>query len=231
VVLVDADMNHADVAVHCQLETRDTIADVLAARRTVHEVLTRGPGGIQIVAGVWSATSVPDCSPAAQNRLLAELDRLGRHADLVVLDVGSGLNHVVRRFWQAADAVLLVTTPDRVAVLDAYAAIKVLAEVREVPIHTIVNRADAGTAAQVYERINGACARFLNRSVALAGYLSDNSAVGESAAAGRPIALDRCQHQAAREIDSIAEGLLDHCRAGVAPPPEVNTRSLATAAV
>ena len=41
-----------------------------------------------------------------------ELDRLGRHADVVVLDAGSGLNHVVRRFWQAADVVLLVTTPD-----------------------------------------------------------------------------------------------------------------------
>src|SRR5688572_15960951 len=55
VVLVDADMNHADVAAYCQLEPRDTIADVLSSRRTVHEVLTRGPAGIQIVAGVWSS--------------------------------------------------------------------------------------------------------------------------------------------------------------------------------
>src|SRR5687768_16840234 len=62
VVLVDADMDHADVATLCQLETRDTIADVLSARRTVHEVLIRGPAGIQILAGVWSANRVPDCS-------------------------------------------------------------------------------------------------------------------------------------------------------------------------
>jgi len=230
VVLVDADMNHADVAAHCQLETRDTLADVLSARRTVHEVLTRGPAGIQIVAGDWSSTSVPDCSPAAQDRLLAELDRLGRHADLVVLDAGSGLNHVVRRFWQAADAVLLVTTPDRVAIMDSYAAIKVLGARRELAVHTITNRADAETAADVHVRLNDACERFLNRSILFAGSLSDDSAIGEAASTGRPMALDGCRRQSAREIESIAEGLIAHWGAGVAQSHEP-TPSLAKVAV
>jgi flagellar biosynthesis protein FlhG len=228
VVLVDADMNHADVAALCQLESRDTISDVLSSRRTVHEVLTRGPAGIQIVAGAWSATAVPDCSPAAQDRLLAELDRLGRHADLVVLDVGSGLNHVVRRFWQAADGVLLVTTPDRVAIMDAYAAIKVLGARREIAVHTIANRADFQMAAHVHARINGACERFLQRSVWLAGGICDDPAVGEAAATGRPIALDSgCT--AARDIEAIAEGLAAHWRGAVAKSYE-NTLSLATTA-
>jgi flagellar biosynthesis protein FlhG len=230
VVLVDADMNHADIAAHCQLETRDTIADVLSARRTVHEVLTRGPAGIQIVAGAWSATNVPDCSPAAQDRLLTEVDRLGRHADLVVLDVGGGLNHVVHRFWQAADVVLLVTTPDRVAIMDAYAAIKVLGDRRDIAIHVLTNRADAKTAAQVHARINGACERFLNCSVLSAGNLSDDPAVADAVATGRPIALDGCQHQAAREIEAIAERLLLHWRGGATPPQEYEPLLTPTAA-
>jgi flagellar biosynthesis protein FlhG len=208
VVLVDADMNHADIAAHCKIEARDTITDVLCARRTVHEVLTRGPAGIQIVAGAWSATCVPDCSPAAQDRLLAELDRLGRHADLVVLDVGNGLNHVVRRFWQSADAVLLVTTPDRVAIMDAYSAIKVLATNRQLDIQTITNRADAQMATNVHARINAACQRFLNRTVSLAGHLCDDPAVAEAVATGRPFALCSGGSQAARGIESIGETLL-----------------------
>jgi flagellar biosynthesis protein FlhG len=213
VVLVDADMNHADVAAFCQLEQRDTIADVLSARRTVHEVLIRGPAGIQILAGEWSATGVPDCSPAAQDRLLSELDRLGRHADLVVLDVGGGLNHVVRRFWQAADEVILVVTPDRIAIMDAYAAVKVLAAHRDVPVHMIVNRADAATAKHVHARINSACERFLKRSVLLAGHIVDDPAIGEAAATGQPFALDSNQHSAARDIEVIAERLLGQWRA------------------
>ena len=154
VVLVDADMQAADVATMCQLEPRNTIADVLSARRTVHEVLHRGPAGIQILPGEWSPASVPDCSPVAQERLLRELDRLGRHADLIVLDVGNGLSNVVRRFWQAADRALLVTTPDTLAIMDSYAAIKMLAADRpELKIEIVVNRSDATTAADVHHRI------------------------------------------------------------------------------
>jgi flagellar biosynthesis protein FlhG len=215
VVLVDADMNHADIAALCQLETRDNIADVLSSRRTVHEVLVRGPAGIQVLAGAWSATRVPDCSPAAQGRLLAELDRLGRHADLVVIDVGAGLNHVVRRFWQAADDILLVSTPDRIAIMDTYAAIKVLAAGREPSIHSLINRADAQTAMQVHARIHGACERFLSRGVLFAGHVVDEPAICTAAATVPSVALDGGQHSAARDIEFIAERLLARWRAHV----------------
>ena len=66
-----------------------------------------------------------DVSPAAQERFVRQLRGLGAHADFVILDVGSGLSRVVRSFWRAADCVLLVTTPELVSVMDAYASIKV----------------------------------------------------------------------------------------------------------
>src|SRR6266404_6707380 len=119
-VLVDADFSGADAAMLCGIESRDTIADVLSGRRSVHEVLQPGPGGIQVVPGIWSPGSIPDCSPAAQQRLLRELDHLGRHAEVIVLDAGSGLNHIVQRFWQAADELLVVTTVEAVSIMDAY---------------------------------------------------------------------------------------------------------------
>src|SRR3984893_10444594 len=96
-VLVDADFSGPDAALLCGIESRDTIADVLSGRRSVHEVLQPGPGGIQVLPGVWPTGAIPNCSPTAQERLLHELDHLGRHAEIIVLDVGSGLNHVVRR--------------------------------------------------------------------------------------------------------------------------------------
>ena len=69
-MLVDADLSGADAALLCGIESRDTIADVLSGRRSVHEVLQPGPAGIQVVPGIWSPGAIPDCSPAAQQRLL-----------------------------------------------------------------------------------------------------------------------------------------------------------------
>jgi flagellar biosynthesis protein FlhG len=218
VVLVDADMQRADIASVCGLEPRDTIADVLSGRRTVHETLHRGPGGIQVLPGQWSATRIPDCSPGAQEKLLGELDRLGRHADLIVLDAGSGLNQVVRRFWHAADDVLVVTTPDKVSMMDAYAAIKVLAgHDRRPQVHTVINRSDAPQADDVYSRINRACERFLDRTVAFAGHVPDDPAMTSAAARMHVLIESDPDSPAAHSLERIADHWL-HGTARVALP-------------
>ncbi len=207
-VLADVDMNRADVANLCGLEVRECICDVLAGNRTIHEVLHRGPAGIQVLPGSWSPRSVPDCSPPAQERLLRELDRLGRHAEVVVLDAGSGLNHVVKRYWKAADAVLLITTPESTAIMDTYAAIKVFASCLSASrVHVLVNRADKATCESVFERLQRACQHFLGIEIEHSGQLPSDRIVSESAVVRRPFAVEST-NDSALLIDALAERLL-----------------------
>jgi flagellar biosynthesis protein FlhG len=162
---------------------------------------------------------------------LGELDRLGRHADLEVLDVGSGLNHVVRRFWQVADRVLLLTTTDKIAVMDAYAAIKVLTSGRnDLQVDLIVTQADAQDAADVYQRINHACIRFLSREVALAGQIATDPDIPHAAMAGRPFVLDGGGSRAAADLEAIAERLHSAARFPLGSPNTVPLTPTATAA-
>lgn len=213
IVLVDGDIERPDMASLCRLDVRDTINDVLTARRTVHEVLHRGPVGIQILPGCWSPTTVPDCSPAAQERLLRELDRLGRHADLVIIDAGSGLNQVVKRFWDAADVVLLTTTSDSVSIMDAYAAIKVLcADRTDPPVQTLICMADETTAEQVHARIDQACRRFLNMTIETQGQIPFDHDVAGAASVGVPLQLHSPDGDAAVAIAALADRLLDDAR-------------------
>jgi MinD-like ATPase involved in chromosome partitioning or flagellar assembly len=51
VVLVDADMQRADVASRCGITDGPSIHDVLSGRRSIHETLQLGPAGMQIVSG------------------------------------------------------------------------------------------------------------------------------------------------------------------------------------
>ena len=97
-VLVDADLDSADAAALCHIESSFTVADVLAGRRTVHETLQRGPMGILVLPGAWALGNVADCSPAAQERLIVQLKDLGAYADFVILDTEADCNRAMRAF-------------------------------------------------------------------------------------------------------------------------------------
>lgn len=206
-VLVDADFAGPDCAALCRLDERYGGADVLAGRRTVHEVLQLGPGGVQVLPSARGSTEAADCTPQAQDRLLAQLESLGPHADVVVIDAGSGSGRVMRRFWEAADAVLLVTHPDTVAVMDAYAAVKLICR-EHPPRATICCVANCATdeiaAADVHERLDRACRRFLGLNLVSAGFVPFDPCVPRAAAEQHPFLIDAPEGTAALGLERLA---------------------------
>lgn len=205
-VLVDADLGRADASALCRIDDNYSVADVLAGRRGVHETLVRGPAGVQVLPGAWAIGGLADGETRGQQRLLDELIGLGPHADYVVIDAGSALDRIVKRFWQAADQVLVVTSPEAASVTNAYAAIKTLAPGRQgASIQTIVNLAPtADEAAEIGRRLARACRRFLGLQVSAACHLPLDPLV---AAAGRqpaPFVLLHPAIAATRQMESLA---------------------------
>jgi flagellar biosynthesis protein FlhG len=210
VVLVDADLQGADIANLCQLNPEYCIAEVLAGSHSVHEALCPAPGGLHVLAGAWMGEAHPECTPKAQERLIASLRALGAHADDVVLDVGSGVGRANRRFWHAADKVLVVTTPEDAAVMNVYAAIKLISEGDPLlPVFSLVNFApDAGTAQAVHERLALACRRFLGVHLFAGGYLPAATEVRDAVRARQPFVLAAPGSAATAAIEQAAQQLI-----------------------
>jgi flagellar biosynthesis protein FlhG len=207
--LVDADPGGGNAAVLCRLEQRHSVADVLAGRRTFHEALQAGPGGIQVLLGDWASASLAECSPQAQERFVATLRNLHRHFDYVILDAGSGRNRVVRRFWQAADLVLLVTSHELPSIMEAYASIKVLAaHDGSMPICSLVAMTtDPETADEVHDRLNQACLRFLGLQLTRAGHLQKDKIVSDASKTGGLFVLDAPASEPARRLREVAQAI------------------------
>lgn len=204
-VLVDADLGRADATRLCRVDDVYTVADVLVGRRSVHETLVRGPAGVQVLPGAWAAGAASDCEPDSQQRLLDELARLGPHADYIVVDAGSSLDRFVRRFWQAADRVLVVTSPEAASVTNAYAAIKLLAASRRAPLETLVNLAgSAEAAAEISQRLSRACRRFLGIDVEPGGYLPFDPLVVAAGRARTPFVLAHAAAPASEQLERLA---------------------------
>ena len=185
------DAGGGDVALQCGLEPRHTLADALAGARTLAQVVHPGPAGVQVLPGARELVRWHETAEHDWNRLMAQLASLSPRPEVVVIDAGSRPDPLARQFWQAADRVLLVTTVETAAIMDAYAAIKLLTDqARPVSMALIVNRSPAeSTADEVQRRLARACRRFLGMPLRSVGRVPEDGAVPACAARGESLML------------------------------------------
>lgn len=201
VVLIDADLYRADVAAQCRLPAGQGIGDVLAGRKNIHEVLVRGPAGIQVLAGTAANEIRDSLSERAIQRLLRQMKTLAPHADWLLVDAGNQPSEFAARLWSAADRLLLVTLPDAVAVMDTYALIKTLLSRQRLAglPELLVNQApDEAIAIDVHRRIDQSCQRFLGVAIEFSG-----------AVPLCPASQDQVNEPLARAVCRLAKNLIE----------------------
>jgi len=115
VVVVDADLGMANLGAMLGIDHATSLHEILAGDAAVSEALTDAPGGLTIIPGEQSLDAFADADPAKLRQVIKTL----RNAyDVVMIDTGAGLSHEVAVPLGLADGIILVTTPDDVAVGD-----------------------------------------------------------------------------------------------------------------
>lgn len=198
VVLVDADLNNSDLARASGVEVPVSYAPS-TARHDIHESLVRASGGLQIVPGVWEGELETSLEKDSQ-QLLRQFQQLGRHADLLVLDLGAARPEVLRAWRDAIETFLVVTTPASAPVMDAYTLIKQSLVGRAGRgVELVVNRAiDARIATDVFQRLDRSCQRFLGFGIQLAGHLPPQGSADCLAAIAARLCEPRSEHESRR---------------------------------
>ena len=141
VVVVDADLGMANLAETLGVDPDPSLHAVLAAEATVDEALVEA-GNLSVVPGERSLDALPDADPA---RLRAVVETLRTTHDVVVVDTGAGLSHETAVPLGLADGVLLVTTPDDVAVDDTEKTADLADRVDGSVLGAVVTRVTADT--------------------------------------------------------------------------------------
>ncbi|MEX0936774.1 MAG: P-loop NTPase [Pirellulales bacterium] len=204
IALVDANLHQPDIATLCGIQEKGTLQDALSGRRTIQEVLHRGPSGVQIVPGTWAPDDRHQTGQFDPQRLRGALRRLGTQADAIVVDAGSTPGPLAAACWRDARLAVVVTVPDTVSVMDAYATIKLhAAEVPSAGVHVLVNRGEGPVADdEVYQRIRRACERFLRLEVGDLPPVPDDLHVPQCQ---RPIAVEQPASPVAQAFTSLAQ--------------------------
>jgi len=181
-VLVEADPEGGSPASLGREDNTGTLADVLAGRRTVADVLQPGPDGLAIVPGAWGLNWLVDSLTPQAEDWSVQFGQLDPPAQAVVCDAGCGPNPIVERLWPSADHLVVVPAPDPAAVMNAYGLLKRLRDSgRPGMVHSLVNRAADSLAAQeAHVRLATAARRFLGLEVHAAGWLPEDPQLGAS---------------------------------------------------
>jgi septum site-determining protein MinD len=142
VAVVDADLGMANLGAMLGVDPETSIHQVLAGGRAVSDALTDVQGGITIVPGEQSLEAFADADPAKLKKVIKTL----RNAyDVVLIDTGAGLSHETTVPLGLADGVVLITTPDDVAVGDATKTAELAERVDGEVIGTVLNRTTTET--------------------------------------------------------------------------------------
>ncbi|MGI9013155.1 MAG: MinD/ParA family protein [Phycisphaerales bacterium] len=179
VCLIDGDLGLANADVLCNLTPRKTLDDVVYGRCKLGEAILAAPGGFHLLAGASGVARMANLTPEQQGDLVRRMTALEKVVDVILIDTGAGISRSVLDFNAAAHDVLVVVTPEPPSITDSYGLIKALAKQRSVArMHVIVNQARSeGEARSVFRRLDHVSRTFLQRPLAYAGHVPEDSAV------------------------------------------------------
>lgn len=182
VCLIDVDLGTANVEFLLNLTAPYNIAHLLNGEKKLHEILIEGPEKMLILPGSSGLENLANLNEWQFTRLVNSFNELDQLCDIVILDTGAGISANVTNFLVAVDEILLVTTPDPHAVLDAYALIKTVSAMRDkLDIKLLINMVESsGDEARVKMNLLNACRTHLQQPLTYLGAIPDNTAVAKS---------------------------------------------------
>ena len=162
-LLLDADLGLANIDVILGLHPKHTLADLVAGRCTLEEVIIEGPGGVLVVPAASGRRHMAELQPAEHVGLVNVFSELERDLDVMIIDTAAGISDSVLTFCQAAQDTVVVVCDEPASITDAYALIKVLARERGLDrVHVIANMVrDPNEGRKLYEKLARVCERFL----------------------------------------------------------------------
>ncbi len=211
VLLFDGDLGLANVDVQLGLMPKRDLNDVIRGRLGLDKVTQRyEEGGFDIVAGRSGQASLSALPSQRLTLLRDQLLEVANSYDVVILDLGAGVDRTVRMFSATATKTLLVATDEPTSLTDAYAFIKLgSAAGMSKHISIVINQASSITEGErTYKTLLKACENFLRLTPPLAGMIRLDSRVKDSIRHQTPILIRSPNAEAAEDVQKIAQNVL-----------------------
>jgi flagellar biosynthesis protein FlhG len=173
VVIVDADLGLSNITILLNRQAQYNIKHLLEGTVALRDILIEGPQGVKILPAGEGVQDLTRLDEFQRLRLLEAFESYDGDIDVLLIDISAGISENVTFFSSAAQELIIVTTPEPTAWVDAYHLIKVLyTEYQENKFHVLVNAVKNETEArEVFTTLTNATDKFLSIGLNYLGYL------------------------------------------------------------
>lgn len=209
VMIVDADLGLSNINILLNKHAKYNIKQLLDGEFSLSDILIDGPHNIKILPAGEGVQELTHLDEFQRLKLIEAFDSYPGDLDVMLVDISAGISENVTFFCSAAQDIIIVTTPEPTAWVDAYHLIKVLyTEYQENKFHVLVNAVkNEAEAREVFTTLTNAADRFLSIGLDYLGYLPYDENVKHAVCAQRSFIdmfpkkfISKCVHELAANI-------------------------------
>jgi len=211
VLLFDGDIGLANVDIQLGLTPQRDLGGVLSGRHSLKDAITHyTEGGFDIIAGRSGSASLATLPVEKLYAIGDGLKELQNNYDVIILDLGAGIEQHVQYLASIAGRCLVVVTDEPTSLTDGYAFIKIAQGSNPPPdISVVINQAATQKEGEsTYSALNKACMNFLNISPPLAGIVRRDNKVKDSIRSQKSLLIKAPHSTAASDAALIAIKLM-----------------------
>ena len=218
VLLVDGDLGLANVDVQLGLAPDRDLGTLLDSPETLAQSITRHvEGGFDVLAGRAGSESLASLPAASIERLLLLLGADETY-DVVLLDLGAGIDRMARRLACWSDILLLVVTDEPTSLTDAYVFLKVhvgdrrvVASDEAIDVRIVVNQAaNHASGRQTFSTLARVSDTYLRHMPSLGGVIRRDDRVRDAIRGQVPSPLRFPLSASSVDVETAAITLLQH---------------------
>ncbi len=209
-LLFDGDFGLANVDIQLGLTPERDMGMVVDGSFPLKSVVAKFPeGGFDILPGRSGSGNLSALPAQKLFELRYSLMAMARNYDVVIVDLGAGIERPVRQMAGPAAITYIVLLDEPTSLTDAYAFIKLSRAANpQADLRIVVNMANSiSEGKKTYEVIRKACQGFLRYDPPLAGIIRRDTKVRDAICSQTPILIRSPIADAAKDVEAIAKQL------------------------
>ncbi|HEM56439.1 MAG TPA: MinD/ParA family protein [Thermodesulfobium narugense] len=211
-VLLDADVGLANANIILGIKPKKNWADFLYNNAPFEDILYFYNSNFILIPGASGISDAANLPSYKQEELLVSLDILESQTDILIIDVGAGIQDNIINFSIASNNIVVVTNPDPTALTDAYSFIKIISNRLSVhKIYLVINMARSfDEVKRIYEVFIPMVKSRLNVNLEILGSISYSEEMVLSVKQSKPLVINYPRSGASRQIEIISNKLLEN---------------------